>query len=207
MRRATPPAELDAMKFEEFDFDGEWFDAFDKPETNGMWFVWGDSGNGKTSVVLKLLKYLTSFDRKGIYNSMEEGLRKSMQDAFRRANMSEVNGKVQLVQESMHDLDIRLSKPRSADIIVLDSWQYTGMSFQQWLKFKAKHKKKLFIITSQVTGKQPKGNPAKDVMSDADLKIWVEGHRAYSKGRFRGKKGYYTNWIEGAAMYWGQEKI
>jgi len=215
MKRAISPAELLAIKFEEFDFAGQWFEAFDKPETNGVWFIWGNSSNGKTGFTLKLLKYLTTFDepgkrtkgRKGIYNSLEEGRRKTMQDAFRESNMAEVTGRVIMVQESIEELIIRLKKKGSPQIVVLDSIQYAGLSFLQFLALKRMFPNKLFIVLSQAEGRKPKGRMANDVMFDADLKIWVEGHRAYSKGRYIGKKGYYTNWIEGAAKYWGQEAI
>lgn len=76
--------------------------------------------------------------------------------------------------------------------------QHTALSYKQIGK--------LFIVISQAEGRSPKGRMAKDVMYDADLKIWVEGHRAISKGRYIGTKGYYTNWIEGAAKYWGPEE-
>lgn len=207
MKKGTTPDELDSIKFEVFEFKGEWYEAFEEPETVGVWFIWGDSGNGKTSTTLKLIKYLTTFGRKVIYNSLEEGKRKTMQNAFRKANMKEVTGKVIMVQESIPELEIRMNKRGSAGVIVIDSIQYSNMTFKQYLAFRSRHPKKLIIILSQVTGKQPKGQMAKDVMSDADLKIWVEGHRAISKGRYIGPKGYYTNWIEGATRYWGHEAI
>ncbi|WP_367867868.1 hypothetical protein [Pedobacter sp. WC2423] len=207
MKRGISPAELESIIFEDFDFEGEWFDAFDKPETNGIWFIWGNSSNGKTSFILKLIKYLTTFDVKAIYDSLEEGRRKSMQKAFREANMKEVTGKVIMVQEPIEELKVRLKKRDSAKVVVIDSIQYAMLSFQQFLSLKREFPKKLFIIISQAEGRKPKGRMANDVMYDADLKIWVEGHRAISKGRYIGKKGYYTNWIEGAARYWGQEPI
>ncbi|MGY3054348.1 uncharacterized protein YlzI (FlbEa/FlbD family) [Pedobacter sp. UYEF25] len=201
VQKGTPPKELDKIKFDLFDFTGEWFEAFSKPERNGMWFIWGNSGNGKTTFVLKMVKYLANFE-KVIYNSLEEGVRKTMQDAFRKVGMNEVNGKVLLVKESIDDLIIRLKKRRSAKIAVIDSTQYSGLNFKAWLKLKAMFPEVLFILVSQADGKKPKGRPADDIHYDADLKIWVEGHRAISKGRYIGTKGYYTNWIEGAIKYY-----
>lgn len=206
MKRGMTPAELDAIKFDCFDFSGEWFEAFDKPETTGVWFICGNSSNGKTSVTLKLVKYLTTFGKKVVYNSLEEGRRKTMQNAFRKANMNEVTGKVTMVQESIEDSTERLIKRYSADVLVIDSLQYAGLTWSKYLAFKRRHKNKLIIIISQAEGKAAKGKLAKDIQFDADLKIWVEGHRAISKGRYIGTKGYYTNWIEGAAKYWGLEE-
>ncbi|MEA4949586.1 MAG: ATP-dependent serine protease, partial [Petrimonas sp.] len=53
-------------------------------------------------------------------------------------------------------------------------------------------------------GKQPAGRAAKSVMYDADMKIWVEGYRAISKGRYIGEKGYFDVWPEKALRYWGE---
>ena len=39
-------------------------------------------------------------------------------------------------------------------------------------------------------------------MYDADLKIWVEGYVAFSKGRYQGATGEYTIWEKGAYDYW-----
>jgi len=43
-------------------------------------------------------------------------------------------------------------------------------------------------------------------MYTADLKIWVEGYRAFSKGRTFGELGYYTIWPERAEAYWGVKR-
>ena len=43
---------------------------------------------------------------------------------------------------------------------------------------------------------------ATSVMYDADLKIWVEGYVAFSKGRYQGATGEYTIWEKGAYDYW-----
>ena len=40
------------------------------------------------------------------------------------------------------------------------------------------------------------------VMYDASLKIWVEGYKAFSKGRYIGPTGECTVFEEGAKRYW-----
>jgi hypothetical protein len=106
----------------------------------------------------------------------------------------------------MEDLDARLKKRKSPDIIVIDSFQYTQMSFKEYQEFKARHRDKLLIFISQADGNKPSGRTAVSVMFDAALKIWVEGYRAISKGRYFGNKGYYTIWKERADIYWGETK-
>ena len=89
--------------------------------------------------------------------------------------------------------------------MIIDSFQYTRMSFEDYLAFKARHPNKLLVIISQASGTKPKGRTAESVMYDATLKIWVEGYRAFSKGRFFGDKGYYTIWAERAEEYWSKD--
>ena len=90
--------------------------------------------------------------------------------------------------------------------MVIDSFQYTQMSFKDYQEFKNRHRDKLIIFISQADGNRPSGRTAVSVMYDATLKIWVEGYRAISKGRYFGSKGYYTIWEERAKVYWGEEQ-
>jgi hypothetical protein len=56
--------------------------------------------------------------------------------------------------------------------------------------------------------KHPVGKTALKVMYDASLKIWVEGYKAFSKGRYIGSNGgEYVIWEDGAANYWGNINI
>jgi len=126
--------------------------------------------------------------------------------ALIEAGMQDVARRFILISESMKDLDGRLKKHKSPDVIVIDSFQYTQMSFKDYQKFKNRHRDKLLIFISQAEGNKPSGRTAVSVMYDAALKIWVEGYRAISKGRYFGSKGYYTIWEERANIYWGKTK-
>ena len=159
-------SELLSMKKQTYKLSDEWRAAFGEPERNGVWFVWGRSGSGKTSFVLKLCKELCRFG-KVAYDSLEEGSSLTMKNAFIRAGMQDVARRMVLLDaERMEELDKRL------------------------------------VIISQAEGTRPKGRTAVSVMYDAALKIWVEGYRAISKGRYFGEKGYYPIWAERAEEYW-----
>lgn len=204
MKRAISVQELMSMKKETYALEGEWADAFGAPEKNGVWFVWGRSGSGKTSFVLKLCKELCKFGRVA-YDSLEEGSSLTMKNAFMRAGMQDVARRMVLLDcVAMDELDGWLKKRKTADIVVIDSFQYTGMTFEDYRDFKARHQNKLIVIISQADGTRPKGRTAVSVMYDAALKIWVEGYRAFSKGRYFGDKGYYTVWAERAEEYWSK---
>jgi len=200
MQRALTPNDILNKKYKLFEFDGEWFETFDKPERTGIWFIWGNSGNGKTRFTMQLAKYLTRFGNV-IYDSLEEGLSHTVRRAYEAVGMNEVGNKILIVEESIEDLCIRLDKQRSADIVFIDSFQHSQLTYKEYLIFRKKYPRKLIIFISQAEGAHPEGRPAKRVMFDAKLKIWVEGFKAFSKGRYIGKKEHYVIWEEGAYIY------
>lgn len=139
------------------------------------------------------------------YDSLEEGACKTMQNAFIRTGMQDVARRMVLLDcEDMATLSERLKKRRSPEFVVVDSLQYTGMSYSDFRTLKERHRDKLLIFISQARGTQPSSRVGVSVMYDAGLKIWVEGYRAFSKGRTFGEKGYYTVWPERAEKYWGK---
>lgn len=204
-RNAKGVRELLSMKFETLDFEGVWFDAFGTPERRGVWMVWGNTGNGKTSFVMQLCKELCRFGRVA-YDSLEEGACLTMQNTLRRFNMQEVNRRFLLLDaEPLDQLSLRLKRQKAPDFVVIDSFQYTQMTYAQYIRFKEQHRNKLLIFISHASGKNPDGRSAKKVAFDASLKIYVEGYRAFSKGRFIGPVGHYDIWPEEAAIYRGEE--
>lgn len=206
MSRAMSITDMMRMKKETYPLEGLWAEAFGEPERNGVWFIWGRSGSGKTSFTMALCKELAKYG-KVAYNSLEEGFSLTMKNALVKAGMQDVARRFILLCEDIEELDARLSRRKSPDIVVIDSFQYTQMSFKEYQDFKERHCNKLLIFISQADGNKPAGRTAVSVMYDAALKIWVEGYRAISKGRYFGNKGYYTIWEERARAYWGESNI
>jgi DNA modification methylase len=127
-----------------------------------------------------------------------------MQNSFRNVGMSQVAKRVTLIEgASVEELSQILQRKKSVDVVVIDSLQYSQLTYRQYIYFKEKHKNKLLIFVSHADGKQPAGRAAKSIMYDATLKIWVEGYKAFSKGRYIGSTGEYVIWPEGAIKYYG----
>ncbi|MFC4164013.1 hypothetical protein ACFOWU_10125 [Epilithonimonas zeae] len=205
MKKALSSTDILTKKYNLIKWDGSWYDNFKHPESRGVWFISGNSGNGKTAFMLQLAKALSKYGRV-LYNSLEEGNSLTMQEAWKQQNVAECGRRIQLINESISELEIRLDKRQSPDIIIIDSWQYTDLNWERYLLLKRKYHNKLFIFNSQMDGSKPMGKTALRVQYDADLKIWVEGFKAFSKGRYLGpewEKGYII-WKEGAIKYWGQ---
>ena len=119
--------------------------------------------------------------------------------------MSEVSRRLAFIQEDMEALKKRLRQHKSYNIVVVDSFQYTRMSYRDYITLKEAFPNKLFIFISHAKGKNPKGDAAESVMSDATLKIRVEGGKAFSKGRFIGETGEYVAYPKLAERYWSDK--
>ena len=205
MKKGLSVSELMKKRYKVLDFQGELKDAFGNPEGCGIWFIWGNSGNGKSSFVVQLCKELLRFGRI-LYNSLEEGSSLTLQNAFKEFDTEETKRRLLIINEDITSIEKRLLKKRSPEFVVIDSFQYSQMTYESYVPFKEKFTNKLIIFVSHADGKRPSGRPAKSVMYDASLKIWIEGFRAISKGRFIGENGgIYTIWEEGAKRYWGED--
>lgn len=207
MARALSVYQVLSEKKNLVEFDGEWQASIGNPELSGSWIVWGQSSNGKTSFCMMLAKYLCKFG-KVLYNSLEEGASRTMQIALERAGMKDVARRFIILEaEPMDDFRLRLSKKKSPSIILIDSIQYTGMTYAEYKALKRSFPNKLFIFISHAEGNLPEGRLANKIRYDANVKIKIEGYRAIINSRFseNATGNYITVWEEGAARYWGEK--
>jgi len=205
MARAYNPTEILNKNYKLLDWGEEWKKAFDNPEEVGVWCVWGNSGNGKSSFVMQLIKELAK-NRKVFFNSNEEGTKLTMQKHLVRNDIASVKRNVLIANESIAELSVRLTNRKSAKVVVVDSIQGSRMNVASYHNLVKANPDKLFIFISQAMGSNPKGKTADDIRYYADLKIWVEGFKAISKGRYN-VGGEYVIWEQGANEYWGQSPI
>ena len=202
VKRAYTLTDIRAYRPNVLPFDGRWLASVGSPELTGTWLIWGASGNGKTRFALQLAKYLAGFCRVA-YDSLEEGLSLSMQKAIEEVGMSDVRNNFTLLdKEPLPELAARLSRRRAPQAVIIDSLQYTGLSYADYRALRDTHRSTLFIFVSHSDGREPKGNVGKSVRYDAFVKIYVEGYRAFPQSRFGGGEPY-TVWERGARKYWG----
>lgn len=207
IKRAYSPSELMRMKRPEMAFTGKWKEAFGCPAPTGLWCIWGNSANGKSSFVMQLAKYLCRFG-KVFYNSVEEGKEPSFINNIERNNMQEVDGRFRTDTLSMEELDERMSDPRKEDIYIIDSFQAAGYTVKGATGFRPlvkRHPDKLIIFISRADGSRPQGRPADTCVYDAGMKIYVEAFRAKCIGRFNPEGASFIIWEEGVAKY-GESK-
>lgn len=208
MSRAISNKNVLTARFETADFDGEFLASFGRPELRGAWIIYGGSGSGKTTFVMQVCKYLTRF-RRVAYDSLEQGLSLSLQKAWERVGMEEAGNRIILLnKEGLKDLSERLRKKQSPDVVVIDSVHYLRrFNMDQYQNLRDEFPGKLFIFISHEKGGQPKGMMAQNIRYDSDIKVRVEGYKAFVTTRYevaeKNEGGAdFTIWEEGAAKYW-----
>ncbi len=163
--------------------------------------VSGFSGNGKTEFCIQLAKELAKFGKVG-WLSYEQRHGFDLQEAINRNNMEEVSGKFIPIDPLdklkpditlLEDMDEYLSKRGSPEFIFIDSLDYTGFTWDDYLFLKNKygHKKTfIFIAHSTKTGKLKKAISER-IVFDGGMNIWVHQYIARpEKNRFGGFEPY-----------------
>lgn len=197
-KRAYSPKEIAAKTYKCLSWGSKWSIPFGEPPVTETWFICGPSASGKSSFVMQLAKCLCTFGTT-LYVSYEEGVSHSFQERIERYKMDEVQGKFRVViDDSLEELVERLARPKSPMFVIIDSFQYTGWSYEQAKSLVDRFKRKSFIFISQEYKGQPLGKAATRLKYMAGMKIRVAGFKAYCQGRFTGDPGsYFTVWEEG----------
>lgn len=199
--------ELESTHFDVMEFKGKWLESLGKPEKGGSWIIWGESYQGKTNFTIQLAKYLTQFTKhKVLINSLEEGKSESLKLTSIRSNLRSVKEKILFGNRvPMERVKDKLRRQRSPEIIITDSVQEAEMDKKQYKKLKEEFPNKLFIWISQADGKIERGSLAKHIRNDANIKIRVEGFRAFPESRYGGGKHFDVH-PEKAATYYAEIK-
>jgi hypothetical protein len=171
----------------------EWVDIIGLPESNFRMIIYGESGGGKTTFAMKLAKMLTSLG-KVYYNSSEQGEGKSIQDAFRRAEIGSCEkGTFMLAdRHTFAEMMEYLGKKRSAPFVIIDSLHYLKLTQDQYQKMTEAFPKKVFIIISwaEPSGKKPQGTHAQGIEYMVDIKVRVNDGEVIALSRFGATEPY-----------------
>lgn len=178
--------------YDVYHIEGEWLESFGCLEKNFKMSVTGDSGHGKTELVVKFVKELCLKNSVKVdYFSYEQGHGKSLQEAIQRNAMEEVKGKVMFITGGLFDeLVARLKRRASARIVVIDSQDYSELSTKQYKELIKLFPRKSFIITSWANKEKPKNQSARDIEFMSCVKVFVKTFKAYPRSRFGGNKPF-----------------
>ena len=93
-------------------------------------------------------------------------------------------------------------------IIVIDSIQYSGMSYSEYKELRNEFRDVLFILISHAEGRNPADRRASSIRYDASVKIYVEGYKAFITSRYRnGDIKEYAIWKEQADKFSASQHI
>lgn len=180
--------DLQERKFESLVLDEPWRDHLgpDLVKRFDM-CVTGDSGHGKTTYVLQLMKELCQHGR-GYYNSVEQGFSATLQTNIKLIDLSSIRGKIMFGDRlTYEELKAKLkNKYFRCNYLVIDSIDYMGLTFDQFQELKAIKPKTLSIILicwSNGTEK-PKDTQAQAINYACDIKVHVKNFVAHARSRF-----------------------
>lgn len=179
-----------ARQFNVYPFTGKWYESFAEPEKNFRMLVYGKPGNGKTEFCIQLAKHLAQYT-KVYYNSFEQGISKSLQDAVRRNALQDVSGRIIFGDKETHEeMKLRLSGRNSPGAVIVDSRDYLNMTTREYIELVELYPRKCFIIICWEANAKPKGEYAKAIEFMVDIKVHVRNFKAYPRCRFGGNKPY-----------------
>lgn len=199
---------LEDIRHEYIEFDGEWYQAFGRPEKSGCWIIYGKSGQGKSSFALQLARKFDEMGMRVLYLTLEMGGCADFIDSVHDVGIqSGINNITFSDNTTIKELDDYLAKQRSPDVVMIDSVQYfeqqCGAKSPEIISLRKKYPRKIFIFLSHVDGREVDGKTAYEVKRDSFKRIYVEGFKAtfISRGK-GGPRGYYVIWDKGYQRYW-----
>lgn len=175
---------------------------------NFTMMIWGKSGQGKTNLLIRLIKILIHHG-KILYISAEEGHEVSMQLTVEKHlsdTLKDNPGKIAFADHSMtyEETIKRLKKKRSEQFVIIDSFQYWEINYKQYKALKEMFPNKTFIFISHKKGSEPWGDAAKATLFDMTIKVHVDRYIAFIISRLNGGENFLI-WEEGAKRKWGEE--
>lgn len=210
LKNVLTVANIQNQKIERIPFSESWLDAFGNPQDRGVWFIWGGSGSGKSTFVMKLAKTLAE-EYKTHYNLLEEETDDSDYiDRTLLCGMNEVQDNFHTSNYTYIELLAFLNKRNPPKVVVIDSITYMTKDFEQYMELKTLCNKKqiILILIGHAEGKNPRTEFEKSIMYDAKMKVFVTGYLAICKGRTIGKNGgRFIVWQEGYDKLNGQTEI
>lgn len=165
----------------------EWVKAIGIPCVGFTMLAWGESGNGKTTFVMKLCKELNKFGQV-YYNSAEQGHGLSLQQVLKQCQVDECEHHPFMIgdRDTYDEMVEKLGKARQKTrFCVIDSLQHMEMTYTQFKELKMRFPHIAFIAISHATSSnKPVGSHGRDIRFFSEIKTNVRKGVAYSDSRF-----------------------
>lgn len=169
-------------------------------------FVYGNSGNGKSSLIMRLIKMLNPL---GVilYVSLEEGQTESALLNFERFFDNDFDGRnIRITGQNMSYDDLRrmLQRRGSPNIVFIDSVQYWKLKFEKYKALTDLFPKKIFVFISHEKSGKPKGDCADSLCYHSTIKMRIKGFIAFITSRAGAGGETIEVYPKGAKAYWGK---
>lgn len=189
LKKVLTVANVQNQSIQRVPFGGDWYQAFKRPQSRGVWFVWGSSGSGKSTFLMQLAKQY-AYHGKVLYNLLEEEPDDSDYiERMQRCTMNEVEANFFTQSYNYDELNRYLERRNSPETVIIDSATYLTKDFKEYYELKKRFKHKTLIFSGHAQGKEPRTEFEKSIMYDAKMKVYVSGYAAYCKGRTIGPNG------------------
>jgi predicted ATP-dependent serine protease len=191
--------------FKIFQFQGIWQQLFGQPESSGIWLIYGNEKNGKTSFCLMLAEMLSSF-KKVLYVSAEQGIDMAFVDATKRLNISVNNNKLIYCDYApIQEIETLCKSRKGPSIFIIDNATVYADELKngKLRKLSKTYTSKLFVLIAHEEKNEPYTAVAKVAKKLANIIVNVKGLKAIISGRCPG--GVATINEEKAQLFWGHE--
>lgn len=190
MKKVLGVGNITNQKIKRIAFNDQFYEAFKNPQEGIVWFIWGNSGSGKSSFTMQLAKQYAQSE-KTLYDPLEEGVDNA--DFIERVEylqMIDVKSTFFAQEYKYEELEKYLTKRNPPKVVVIDSAKYFFKNFQEYKNLcRKKNKGTTFIITGHAEGNNPSSQLEKDIRYDANQKVYVSGYMAKCQGRTIGPNG------------------
>ena len=188
MARGISVKTLLGKEYDTYKFDGILGEVLGEQERNGIWVIYGNEKNGKTTLALLLADYLTKYENLN-YISAEEGTGFTFQQNVKRAKIDLKQTKIKFYDYlDINEIEAMLSKRQSARIIVIDNATayIDDLKSPVLRKLKRDFPKTHFIIMAHEEKNEPTTAMAKLAKKLCNVYIRVVGLTAFVGGRCPG---------------------
>lgn len=178
--RAYTYEDLARKKYKTLPLKGVWKEHLGDIERSGSILIYGDSGHGKTTYALQLMRELCQGE-KVLYNSLEECGSLSLLTNLERTGLKQYKNKYLVCGEPLDNLIQRLSRPQQPKIVFIDSVQacFRGKKTEDYHNLILQFPQTLFIGISQMRKGMPKGAVAEEFYWFCQDRVLVQDFNAY----------------------------
>lgn len=182
--KAISGKQLLAKKYTEVDL-GEYTDVIGEIEGKCLMVVYGPSASGKSTWVLKLVNYLASKYGKVIYNSHEERHNKTLQTRVAETLAHNLSDKLYFAPAWPIDLLKKKILSNKYRVVVIDSAQYMGLTYDQLIDLREVFKKRniIYIVVSFGTA-LGKTDGVNDILHASDVKVHINQGKLTVQSRY-----------------------